>query len=205
MIVQKKHNKRGFTLVEALVALAMFSLISLAVGWFVIQSLRSNDVIWEQLKTQNDGRAVVEQFVDDVRRAEPSSIGSYPIEDATTSTFTFFANIDSDIGRERIRFFLDGTDVKKGVIQPAGSPINYDGSETIVTIATDVVNLTKGADLFEYYDETYPVTTTPLTVPDQLTDIRAVRIQLELEKDPNETPVPLHVEATASIRNLKSN
>lgn len=205
MTIAKKHDKHGFTLIEAFVALGMFALIAVAVAWFVIQSLRSNDIIWEQLKTQNDGRAVVEQFVDDIRRAEPSSIGGYPIEDASTSTFVFFANIDSDIGRERIRFFLDGTDMKKGVIQPSGDPINYSGTENIVTVATDVVNLTKGADLFEYYDETYPVTTTPLTVPDDLTRIRAVRIQLELEKDPTETPVPLHVEATASIRNLKSN
>jgi prepilin-type N-terminal cleavage/methylation domain-containing protein len=205
MTTIKFYNKRGFTLVEMLVALGMFALISVAVGDIVIRSLRSNDVIWEQLKTQNDGRAVLEQFVDDVRRAEPSSIGGYPIADASSSTFTFFANIDSDIGRERVRFFLDGTDVKKGVIEPSGDPLGYDGAENIVTVATDAVNIAKGVPLFEYYDETYPVTSTPLIVPENLTDIRLVRVQLELEKDPNETPVPLHVETIASVRNLKSN
>jgi len=195
----------GFTLIEVLVALGMFALISVAVSWIVITSLRSNDIIWEQLKTQNDGRAVLEQFVDEVRRAEESSVGGYPIADATSSTVTFFANIDEDIGRERVRIFLDGTDVKKGVIQPSGNPLGYDAEEAIVTIATDVVNGLKGVPLFVYYDETYPVTSTPLTVPDQLTDIRAVHVQLELEKDPTATPVPLHVETVVSIRNLKSN
>ena len=199
------NNVRGFTLIEVLVALAMFALIAVAVGDLVIRSLRSNDVIWEQLETQHDGRAVLEQVVDDVRRAEPSSIGSYPIADATSSTLTFFANVDSDIGRERVRFFLDGTDVKKGVVQPSGNPINYSGEESIIVVATDVVNTSSNIPLFEYYDESYPVTTTPLTVPDELTDIRAVRVQLEIDSDPNASPVALHVETVVSVRNLKSN
>ncbi len=203
--IHTSQSNTGFTLVEVMVALGMFAWISVAVGWFVIQSLRSNTIIWDQLESQNDGRAVLEQFVDDVRRAESSSIGGYPIADASTSSFTFFANIDSDIGRERVRFFLDGTDIKKGVIQPSGNPLNYNGTEEIVTIANYVVNTIVDVDLFEFYDETYPVTTTPLIVPDNLTDIRVVRIQVELEKDPDKTPVPLHVETVASIRNLKSN
>ncbi len=199
------QHKSGFTLVEVLVALSMFAMISVAVGWFVIQSLRSTDIIWDQLDSQNDGRAILEQFVDDVRRAEPSSVGGYPIESASSSEFIFFANIDNDIGRERVRIFLDGTNIKKGVVQPSGDPLGYAGEETFVTVATYAVNTAVGTPLFEYYDETYPVTSTPLTVPDDLTDIRIVRMQIELEKDPDKTPVPLHVEAVAGIRNLKQN
>jgi len=199
------QHKKGFTLMEVLVALGIFALISVAVGWIFTTSLRSTNTIWEQLATQNDGRAALQQFVDDVRRAETSSIGSYPIASATTTEFTFYANIDNDSSREKVRFFLDGTDLKKGVVKPSGEPLNYDGAESIVTVAEAVVNTSHGIPLFEYYDDTYPVTSTPLTMPDELTDIRAVRIQLELEKDPDKTPVPLHVESVVSIRNLKDN
>lgn len=190
---------------EIMVALSIFALISVAVGWIFTRSIRSTDVIWTQLATQNDGRAAIEQFVDDVRRAEISSIGSYPIAAASSTEFVFYANIDNDSSREKVRFFLDGTDLKKGVVKPSGEPLNYDGEESVVTVAEAVVNTTHSIPLFEYYDETYPVTSTPLTMPDQLTDIRIVRMQLELEKDPTKTPVPLHVESVASIRNLKSN
>lgn len=200
-----QHSKDAFTLIEVLVALGVFSLLSLSIAWIVITSLHSNAIIWEQLQTQHDGRAVLEQFVDDVRRAEESSIGGYPIASATTTEFVFYANIDDDTGRERVRIFLDGTEVKKGIVEPSGNPLGYTGTESIVTIATDVVNTSHDVPLFEYYDETYPVTTTPLVMPNALTDIRAVRMQLELEKDPNATPVPLHVETVASIRNLKAN
>ena len=192
MYVRIPH-KKGFTLVEALVALSMFSIISMAVAWILIQSVRSTNVIWEQLATQNDGRA------------ETSSIGSYPIASASSTAFVFYANVDDDIGREKVRFFIDGTDLKKGVIHPSGNPLNYNGTESIIIIAESVVNIAKNIPLFEYYDETYPVTSTPLIVPNNLTDIRVVRMQLELEKDPTATPVPLHVEAVVNIRNLKSN
>ncbi|KKT04053.1 MAG: hypothetical protein UV82_C0012G0038 [Candidatus Magasanikbacteria bacterium GW2011_GWD2_43_18] len=202
---EPKATKKGFTLMEVMVALGMFALISVAVGWILIHSVRSTNIIWEQLATQNDGRAAVQQFVDDVRRAETSSIGSYPIAAASSTAFVFYANVDDDIGREKVRFWIDGTDLKKGVINPSGNPLNYNGEEFVITIAESVVNITKNISLFEYYNETYPVTSTPLIVPDDLTDIRVVRMQLELEKDPTATPVPLHVEAVVSIRNLKSN
>ncbi|OIO19289.1 MAG: hypothetical protein CO029_01165 [Candidatus Magasanikbacteria bacterium CG_4_9_14_0_2_um_filter_41_10] len=198
-------SKKGFTLMEVMVAIGMFAIISVAVGWILIHSVRSTDIIWEQLATQNDGRAAVQQFVDDVRRAETSSIGSYPISDASSTSFVFYANVDNDNSREKVRFWIDGTDLKKGVIQPSGNPLNYDGEESVITIAESVVNIAKGIALFEYYDNTYPVTSTPLTVPDALTDIRIIRMQLELEKDPTATPVPLHVEAVVNIRNLKDN
>jgi len=202
---RKACRKKGFTLMEAMVAIGMFAIISLAVAWILIRSVRSTNIIWEQLATQNDGRAAVQQFVDDVRRAETSSIGSYPISDASSTSFIFYANVDDDSGREKVRFWIDGTDLKNGVIQSSGNPLKSDGEESVVTIAESVVNIAKGIPLFEYYDSTYPVTSTPLTVPDDLTDIRVIRMQLELEKDPTATPVPLHVEAVVNIRNLKDN
>ncbi|PIR76525.1 MAG: hypothetical protein COU32_01525 [Candidatus Magasanikbacteria bacterium CG10_big_fil_rev_8_21_14_0_10_42_10] len=201
----KEKHTHAFTLIEVVVALGMFALISVAVGWILINSVRSTNIIWDQLGVQNDGRAALEQFVDDVRRAETSSIGGYPISSATTTEFIFYANIDNDSGREKVRFWLDGTDLKKGVVQPSGSPLGYDGEESVVTVAQYVVNTQENIPLFEYYDETYPATTTPLAVPENLIHIRVVKMQLELEKDASKTPVPLHVETAVSIRNLKSN
>lgn len=195
---------KGFTLIEVLVAIGIFVLLSLGITWLLITSLRSNAVIWEQLATQNGGRRVLQQVVDDIRRAEDSSIGSYLIESASSTEFIFFANIDDDTARERIRFFVEGTDFKKGTIEPTGSPLEYDpADEIIVTLAEDVKNLEEGTPTFSFYDENYTGTEAALTEPIDTPDIRVVRIQLELEEDPTQTPVPLHVETTVQIRNLK--
>ncbi|MFA4831597.1 MAG: prepilin-type N-terminal cleavage/methylation domain-containing protein [Patescibacteria group bacterium] len=198
--------KSGFTLIELLVSLGIFSLIILAVAWFIISSLRYNGIIWEQLSTQNDGRRVLQEIVNHVRRAEESSIGSYPIELAAPYELIFFANVDNDSERERVRYFLAGTTIKKGVVNPTGNPLRYvTSTETLVEIAHDVVNLEQESPLFFYFNESYAGTSTPLLQPVNVTAVRMVRAALELEKDPTESPVPLHVESTVQIRNLKVN
>lgn len=199
-------NKQGFTLIEILVAMGISALLGLSVAWILIGSLRSNTIIWKQLSAQNDGRKAIQQVVDDVRRAETSSIGAYPIASASSTAFTIYANIDEDSLRERVRFWLDGINLKKGVIKPSGNPLVYNANnESVVTIATSIVNIAKGVPLFLYYDENYTGTEAALTDPLDTTAIRAVRIQFEIEENPEETPVPLHIEALVQIRNLKTN
>ncbi len=199
-------NQNGFTVLELTVAVAIFAILSLAVSWLVIRSWRSNAVIWEQLTTQNDGRKAVKQVVDDVRRAEESSLGSFPIVLADDYELAFYANIDNDSIRERVRFWLDDSNLKKGIIEPTGNPLQYDiQTETEVIIASDVVNTTSSVPVFSYYDSSYTGEESAMITPANITDLRVVKVQLELEKDPTETPVPLHVESTVQIRNLKDN
>lgn len=196
-------NHNGFTLIELIVAIGIFMILSLGISWILITSLRSNAVIWEQLATQTDGRRVLRDVVDEIRRAEDSSIGSYMIQSASSTAFTFFANIDADTSRERIHYYVDGERLLKGVIHPSGEPLSYDGTEEVVVLATDVKNIEEGVPVFTYFGEDYTGTEDPLPSPVTTTDIRAVKIQLELEEDPTQTPVPLHVETTVQIRNLK--
>lgn len=199
----KTCHHRGFTLIEVLVALAVFGIVSVGASWILITSLRSNTVLWEQLETQNHGRRVLQEVVDMVRRAEDSSIGSYSIAAASSTEFIFYANIDDDASRERIRLFLDGELFRRGVIHPTGTPLSYDTTEDIVTLADAVKNIEEGTDTFLYYDASYTGTEAALAQPVTTTDIRAVRVQLELEEDPTKTPVPLFVDTLVQIRNLK--
>ncbi|MBT6819264.1 MAG: hypothetical protein HOA57_02700, partial [Candidatus Magasanikbacteria bacterium] len=46
---------------------------------------------------------------------------------------------------------------------------------------------------------------TALITPADVASLRIVKVQLEIEKDPDKTPIPLHVESMASVRNLKTN
>ena len=203
---KKRINNQGFTLLELLVSMGIFSLIMGAAVWLIVTGLRSNSIIWDQLETQNDGRAVLQNVVDDTRRAEYSSVGSYPIVLAEDYEFIFYANIDNDAERERVRFRLDGSDVKRGIINPTGNPFTYDeDNEEEKIIGNYVVNIAEGNPLFFYYDQSYGGTSTPLVTPATVTDVRAVRVNLEIEKDAEKTPVPLQVESTVQIRNLKTN
>jgi len=200
---EKKY--KGFTLMELIVAIGIFVIIAFAANWLFVRGLRYNNVIWEQLTTQSEGRRAIQQVVDIVRKAEESSVGSYPIELADEYELIIFANVDDDSFRERVRFWLDGTTFKRGIVQPSGNPLNYSGAEDVVELAHDVVNITKPEPLFLYYNESYTGTEDPLSTPASVVDVKVVRIRLEVEKDPTETPIPLQVESTVHIRNLKSN
>ena len=202
---KKKHNTSGFTIIELSVALGIAAMIAVTVVWLIIHGLRYSHVIFGQLQTQNDGRRVLQQVVDVVRKAEESSIGGYPLASVGDYELILYANVDNDTLRERVRFWLDGTTLKKGVIKPTGSPLSYSGTESVVEIAHSVVNFSENQPLFLYYDENYTGTEAELVQPIDAVDVRMIRVRLEIEEDPDESPVPLEVESAAMIRNLKAN
>lgn len=199
-------DKRGFSIFEIVITLGLFILLSGSIVWILITSFRSNAVVWEQLRAQQEGRHALTTMVDILRAAETSSIGSFPIESAEDYELVLFANTNSDTLRERVRLFLTSTTLYQGVTAPTGTPFTYEGATEVQTIlATDVVNIDEGSPLFLYYDGTYTGTEDPLVTPVDITEIRVVSVQLELESDPTKTPVPLHVQGSAQIRNLKEN
>lgn len=201
-----KHT-HGFTVVEFLAGFGIAALVTVAASTLLIYASRYNGVIWNQLSAQSEGRKVIQTMVDDIRKAESSSIGGYPIQSASSTEFIFFSNIDDDLYRERIRYTLkhDYT-IQKGVIKPSGTPLQYlSANETTTTLAHFVKNDLSNIPLFSYYTSAYMGTSTPMPKPVTTTLIRVVKVQIELEKDPNKTPVAFRVEGVAHIRNLKEN
>lgn len=199
-------KQKGFTLLEVIVSLGIFTLFVSSVVMIFSTGYSYNLILWEQLATQTDGRKALRLVADDVRRAENSSIGSYPIATAENYEFIIYANVDSDIERERVRYFVSNETLYRGVVQPQGSPLSYvTSTESATEIAQAVVNVNKGVPVFLYYDESFTGVEAAMTQPVDITDIRLVKIQLELEADPTKSPVPLHVETYAHIRNLKTN
>jgi len=204
-MLKVRTNNLGFTLLELVVAMSIFSLIVLVLASFLIDGWRYNTIIWDQLQGQTDARRVVQETVNIIRKAEESSIGAFPVVLAKDNELIIYANVDTDFYRERIRFWLDGTTLKRGIIKPSGNPLNYSGTEQVVDLAHYVVNISKGIPLFIYYDENYTGVENPLTTPAEVALIKLVKVQLLIEKNPDKTPIPLRVESMVQIRNLKSN
>lgn len=199
-------NHRGMTLIEVLVAMAIFSFVIVVAGTFIVTSLRQNTIIWTGLHSQRDARRATQTMIDAIRKAETGSTGSYPIATASTTEFIFYANVLPNTLRERVRFTLADTTLIMGITAPTGSPLSYQSAqEQTSTLAQFVRNNESATPVFTYYGQEYMGTSTPLTHPLSITDIRAVGITLVIEENKDLSPVPIRANSLVQIRNLKSN
>lgn len=196
------QDNRGLSLIEVIVAISIFTLIIGSVVNVFLFSFRSKDIVFEQLVTQQQGRKVLQDFVNEIRGSNYSSVGAYPLDTADTTQIVFYTNIDSDTLVERIRYFLTTSTIKKGVIKPTGSPLSYvSGNEVVTTMVESIANTTT----FYYYDENYTSTSSPMIQPVSVSQVRLVEMRLTLERNPDRSPVPFSVQTKAELRNLKTN
>lgn len=192
-------------MLEMIVVVGLFIMFSGAIAEFLIWGNHGKDVVFEQLSKQNDGRIASQDFLNDLRRASYSSIGAYPIELAAANQIIFYSNIDADSWKEKVRYFVSGTTLKRGITKPTGTPLNYSSaSEVVNEVAHDLNNTTT---LFYYYDQNYDgvSNTSSMSFPIDISKIRMIGIKLWLDLRPNVSPAPLYIEGKTEIRNLKSN
>lgn len=194
----------GFTLLEIVVTMGILGLIMLGVGMFQVNIFRYHTALSNQLNSQQESRRTIEQIIAELRAASYAGNGAYPFETASAATLIFFTNTDTDSDIERVRYFMSGSDLQRGVKEPVGSnPILYTGPETITTQIKNVVN--GGTPLFSYFNDSYTGSGSPLTSPINVNEVRYVRLTLLVDKDPNRPLATIAVEGGTSVRNLKDN
>jgi prepilin-type N-terminal cleavage/methylation domain-containing protein len=197
-----KGKQKGFALVELLVAIGVLTLIIGAFGAFKANVFSLNRVLQVGLKNQEEAKKVVRPMANEVRSATQSNLGAYAIAESNPTSFSFYTDIDNDGLREKIRYFLDGTDFKKGIIKPSGNPLTYDQEgEQIIEVIHSVLPL----DIFYYYNSSYDGTSDPLEDPVSPSDVRLIKVVLEIDDDPDNPPASFQVTTQVSMRNLKDN
>jgi len=199
-----KFHKKGFTLIEILVTVGIMSMIVGLLGAFQADIFSFNNIIQTGIRNQSEAKKIIRPFSNEVRSASVSNLGSYPVAESASSTFAFYSDIDGDGLKEKIKYFLDGSDFKKSVIKPSGQPLEYDEeNEEIIRVIQDVIN----QDIFEYYDSSYDGTasSTKLVQPVVTSDVRLIKITILIDSDPNRPPGAVEITTQVSIRNLKDN
>lgn len=200
-----KYNlKSGFSIIEVLVSIFILTLIGLAVYSFQKDVFWFNRILSGNFATNDEARRALKVMSAEIRTASPSSLGAYALVQTATSSFTFYSNIDNDSFKERVRYFVDGTTLKKGVIKPSGSPLTYNPANEVITeLIHDV--LSSATSTFSYYDENYDGTNQPLAEPINIAAVRLVKITIVIDKDPQSPPGPRTLTTQIQMRNLKDN
>jgi len=200
MFIKKKS--KGITLIEMIVVLGIFSMALVAITTYAWMSLRAQNKSVKHILAQNSARKALSVAASEIRSSMYSDAGAYPIVEATANSITFYTNVDEDINAERVRYFINGSDLKRGVIEPQGDPPNYDGTEQVNTLARYITNPN---NIFTYYDQNYEGTNDPLAFPVNKSIIKIVRFNLTIDVDTQRLPEPVNVNTEAQLRNLKEN
>lgn len=200
---QSTHDP-GFSIIEAVVAISILTLVGIAVYTFQKDVFSFNRIFSQNITAQEEARRALKIMSAEIRAASPSSVGAYAIAEAATSSFVFYSNIDDDSFKERVRYFLDGAVLKKGVTKPTGDPLTYNpASEVVSDVVRDMAN---GATaIFSYYGTEYGGTTPPLAEPIDISAVRLVKIMIMVDRDPSAPPAPISLTTQISMRNLKDN
>lgn len=202
--MKRINQSKAFTVVETLVSIGIVVALALVISAFERDIFALNSSLQNNLTAQLDARKVLRTAIAELRSASPSSLGAYPLAQAATSSIIFYSNIDSDAPKERLRYFLQGTTLVRGVIQPTGVPIVYNSSsEAFDTVIRNVIATT--TPIFEYFDKNFYGTTTPLIQPVDPLAVRLVRITVVIDRDPNRSPTLITVSTQGTLRNLKDN
>ena len=199
-----KFNNQGVTLLEMIVTLGIFVSAIIIMSTYIIQSYTASRFSIEQSDAIEYAKKGIIKISKEVREASFGDNGDFPIAEALDQSLTFYSDIDMDESVEKVRFYLNGTDLIKGVIEPSGNPPTYlPESEATTTISQYIRN--NAEPTFQYYLGGNPATQTPLPMPVNPNIIKLVRIYLKININPAKAPDNYILENYIQIRNLKTN
>ena len=188
---------KGFSLVETFIVIFIFSLTMGAVSGLIVMLYKTHGYTWQQSRAIEEARKGVETMVKEIREARTGEDGSYTIASTTDFQFSFYGDINRDSNIERVRYFVEGTDFKKGVIEPVGIPAVYPaGTEKISVLSHYVRN---SPPVFRYFDENNQ----ELPAPARKRDTKLMQVYLVINVDPNKSPQDFVLSSMVQLRNLK--
>jgi Tfp pilus assembly protein PilW len=200
-----KNNIKGFSLAEIVVVVGILGMIMVAVSGFQRDVFVNTKFASDSLSTTQDSRNILRMMVRELRTSSSGNDGSYPIITAASSSISFYSDVDADGLKDKVRYYIATTTLKKGLIKPTGSPLTYvAANEVFSTLAYNLKNSTS-TPLFEYYDNAYAGTSSPLTQPVNISNVRLVKINLMVDVDPNKSPNVRTYTSQVNLRNLKDN
>jgi len=194
--------KKGMTLVELIVVVALFTLLSLAITNSIDSFYKFNAYTIAQSYQVSEARRGFQILIRDIREMTYADDGAFPLIARASTTISFYSDIDRDDSVELIEYELASTTLYKYIYDAAGSPpvYNTSPSETIV-ISRYVQNDLQDIEIFSYFNENGMSATSTTLV----TDIRYVGVNLIINIDPVRDPGEFSLRSSASLRNLIEN
>lgn len=200
--MKKNIQQTGFTLIETVIAIAIFSVLMLAVSALFISLYRQQSASIGMIQRTAAANRLTKMIGGELREANYGvGEGSLWVA-AEKNSITFYSDLDNDGKTEKISYTLAAgeTDLKKKVVEPGASAPYYNTAGVTTVVCSDVRNRIE-EPVFTYYDDSYVGESGSLTIPVNFTDVRLVGVSLILNSLNVNSSYPLHVETKIDLRN----
>lgn len=208
LIHNKNHSlsTKGFTFVEVIIAVFLFSVIVALTAGFVVYYFRNYSFTFEEQQQVSQAQSALTQMIREIRKARLGDDGSWPLVQTDDDVFIFYADVNGDNRSDRVRYFLNGTELQRGIIQPTAVPVTYPVANEVITTLISSVEATS-SPVFRYYNGDWPADTinNPLSAADRTLNTRFVKIHIRLNQTDNFGAEPFELSSGVSIRSMKNN
>jgi len=196
----------GLTIIEVVLVIALTGILLtglLGLEQLIAASRRS---IESNTLSYDSANVALRSLLKELRNARTAENGAYPLAQTDDQEIIFYANVDNDSQTERVHYWLDGDQIKRGVTQPTGDPPTYPaGNEQTSLIISDVQN--QSQPIFYYYNGDWPTDTTnnPLPTGQRITQTKFIRVKVIINPTPSKSNTEFQLESGVQLRNLKTN
>lgn len=194
-------KNRGYTIVEMLVVIAITAIVIAVITDSILSFYRANTNTLEQAVQVDEARRGVDRMVRDLREAAYADDGNYPLVAMSSTSLTFYSDVDRDYSAERVRYWLNGSVLRKGVINATGTPPAYNSADEQVSVISEYVrNSAQSVPVFRYFN----ASSTEVTAGTATTSISYVQMNLVINVDQYRLPGEFTLRSNAAFRNLKA-
>ena len=188
------------TLIEAVVWIAVFAAIMVILTQSLLYFYRTNRYTLQEAEAISSAQHGMDTVVQALRTASYSNNGAYPIISIAPGQVSFYANvIKNDPLIQQVRFFVQGTSLMEGTIEPSGDPLSYAPSSEVFKDLSDYVqNGTLATTTFMYFDQNG----NQINNYSSYTNVRFVTISLVVDVSTTSLPTQLTLMSSAALRNL---
>lgn len=199
-------SQNGFTIIEIMISSIIFTLLVAAVVAFTSFYFKNYSFSFEENLSINYAQYALTAMVREIRETRHGEDGAWPLVQTDDNAITFYSDITNDNRADKIRYFLDGTDLKKGVIEPTMDPVTYPPANEKITIITSKADTTAGP-IFRYYDGNWPTDTTnnPLPPANRILNTRFINIYIKIDIATNYGSQPFELSSGVQVRGVKDN
>ena len=189
-----KKYRKGFSIIEMVAVTAIVAVIALVVTSMLVSGLKTYR-LKRQVVDEDERIALV------IRKFEQTTRAANKLETVSSNQLVFYRYFDSNSSSPtRVRFFVDGNQLKIGLTQPEGTEPNvtYSSPEQIDLSISDITNPDQ---LFEYYDSNNNL----LTDNVELSSVKMIRLTISIDKNGSSPPGPSTGTTKVMLRNMKIN